>query len=88
MYKFWTKDLSFLFSIIFFLSGVCEAPNLLASDLLALCTSIDYNDYNDIQIENIMYKRMFCTNFNFPKYCVGVLYSKAGSNQACKKCQW
>ena len=46
MYKFWTKGLSFLFSIFFFLCGVCEAPDLLAPDLLALCTSIDYNDYN------------------------------------------
>ena len=42
MYKFWTKGLSFLFSISFFLCSVWEAP-----DLLALCINIYYNNYND-----------------------------------------
>ena len=41
MNKVWSKGLSFLFTIFFFLSGVCEAPDLLASD---------YNDYNDYNI--------------------------------------
>ena len=65
-------------------NGMSEQPK---NDSLSLSIGIK-NVFITIQIENIMYKRMFCNNFNFTKYCIGVLYSKAGSNQACKKCQW
>ena len=41
MNKVWNKGLSFLFTIFFFLSSVCETPDLLASD---------YNDYNNYNI--------------------------------------
>ena len=50
-------------------NGMSEQPK---NDSLSLSIGIKMV-FITIQIENIMYKRMFCTNFNFPKYCVVTL---------------